>query len=421
MKQTLKIAGSVVALLLAAPSQAQILGPVGQTVDQVSGPLLRDTGLDRTVDAAARPVRDLAGTRLRGLLRENPKALEADDDGFPVVRGEVVALAPADAAIDRARGAGFQPTSRETLDGLGITLVTLRTPEGMSARRALKKLRKLDPAGSYDLNHLYTGAGAPTGPSATQPAAASGGEPRIGLIDTGVAAHPAVDGLIAEQAGFAPGGVVAGAHGTAVASLLAGRSRGFNGAAPGLTLLVADIYGNGPTGGSARALAHALAWMAQQKVSVVNVSLVGPPNMLVEAAVQALGGQGIVVVAAVGNDGPAAAPAYPAAYDGVIAVTAVDRNDKVLIEAGRSKHVDFAAPGADMVAAAAGGGYVKVRGTSYAAPLVAGKLALAAPAHGDAMPAVEALARSALDLGKKGPDPVYGRGLVCGSCRNPPP
>jgi minor extracellular protease Epr len=83
--------------------------------------------------------------------------------------------------------------------------------------------------------------------------------------------------------------------------------------------------------------------------------------------------------------------------------------------------VDFAAPGADMAAAAVGGGYVKVRGTSYAAPLVAGKLALAMPTAGGSVSAVEAITREAVDLGKKGPDPVYGRGLICGGCRNPLP
>lgn len=303
MKQALKIL--VVTLSLAAPSQAQILGPVGRTVEGVTGPVLRDTGLGQTVDGVTRPVRDLAGTRLKDLLRENPKILEGDDQGFPVVRGEVVALAPDDATLERARAAGFELVAQETLDSLGITLVTLRAPDGMSARRALKKLRDLDPAGRYDLNHVYTGAGVITESSAAPLAAASGGEPRIGLIDSGVAAHPAIDGLVVEQAGFAPGGVIAGAHGTAVASLLVGRSKGFTGAAPGLPLLAADVYGNGPTGGSARAIARALSWMAQKSVPVINVSLVGPPNLLLEAAVQALTKKGVAIVAAVGNDGPA--------------------------------------------------------------------------------------------------------------------
>src|SRR3546814_21076486 len=93
----------------------------------------------------------------------------------------------------------------------------------MGGGEALAKLRKLDPAGSYDLNHSYIGAGqaVPVGNEDTQKPA--GGRPLVGLIDRGAGRHPALDGLIVEQRGFAPGGVVPGGHGTAVASLLVGR------------------------------------------------------------------------------------------------------------------------------------------------------------------------------------------------------
>ncbi|MBK6454031.1 MAG: hypothetical protein IPF84_16605 [Proteobacteria bacterium] len=74
----------------------------------------------------------------------------------------------------------------------------------------------------------------------------------------------------------------------------------------------------------------------QQSVPVINVSLVGPPNVLLQRAIQMALARGHLIVAAVGNDGPSAPPLYPAAYPGVVAVTAVDRADKVLIEAGVS-------------------------------------------------------------------------------------
>src|SRR3546814_11977903 len=116
-----------------------------------------------------------------------------------------------------------------------------------------------------------------------------GGGPLVWLIDRGAGRHPARDGLIVEQRGFAPGGVVPGGHGTAVASLLVGRDGRFRGAGAGLPLLVADVYGDGPTGGSAGALARALAWMAAREGPVSNVSLVGPPTLLVRTAVTAVG------------------------------------------------------------------------------------------------------------------------------------
>ena len=150
--------------------------------------------------------------------------------------------------------------------------------------------------------------------------------------------------------------------------------------------------------------------MARQRVPVVNVSLVGPSNATLAHVVAALLARGHIVVAAVGNDGPAAPPLYPASYPGVVGVTAVDARDRVLPEAARGPQVAFAAPGADLAVAANGTeGYAPARGTSFAAPIVAGLLA-STGVRGEA--AVAQLARAAVDLGPPGRDPIYGYGLV---------
>ncbi|MGT2516872.1 S8 family serine peptidase (plasmid) [Sphingomonas panni] len=153
----------------------------------------------------------------------------------------------------------------------------------------------------------------------------------------------------------------------AVASLLTGGG-GIKASAPGAALHVADVYGSDPAGGSASALARALAWMVQAKVPVVVMSLAGPDNALLGRFVAAARARGTVVVAAVGNNGPAAPPAYPASYPQAIAVTGVDGRGRVLVEAGRARHLDYAAPGADMLALNAAGQARSVRGTSFAAP-----------------------------------------------------
>jgi hypothetical protein len=234
----------------------------------------------------------------------------------------------------------------------------------------------------------------------------SGARRTIGMIDGGVASHPSLGRASIEQTGFAGPPQPTG-HGTAVASLLVGNQGPFRGAATGARLLVADVYGGNRASGSATTIVKALAWLANRRPQVINVSLVGPPNKLVQRAIQIVRSRGVEVVAAVGNDGPAAPPQYPASYPGVIAVTAVDAGGRALPEAGKPVHLDFAAPGADMAAALPGDGYTRVRGTSFAAPLAAARLLVTG-----SLSLLESEARPG-----KG---RVGRGIVCGACRVDP-
>jgi subtilisin family serine protease len=236
---------------------------------------------------------------------------------------------------------------------------------------------------------------------------------RIGLIDTGVdAGHPALAEANIEAHGC-DGRPTPAFHGTAVASLLVGRNGGFEGMLPGATLYAADVFcGHG--GGSLSLLAVELDWMARERVPVVNISLVGAKSVLLTTLVRVMGERGHLLVAAVGNDGPAAPPLFPAAYPEVVGVTGVDAKQRVLPEACRGEQVDFAARGADFRAAQIGAGFNAVRGTSFATPIVAGLLA---SAHGtldpaSAVRAIDDLAAGAADLGRQGIDTTYGRGLV---------
>jgi hypothetical protein len=400
---------------LGGAPQIDLPGPPLGTLDGVGDRVTPDLG-DTLPDMDR--LADLRLLKLRNLVRENPRALDVDDTGQPVVRGEVLAISPSPASLDIARSAGFAILRRTTLEPLGLELVVLASPPGAPARQALKALRKLDPAGRYDLDHIYSGAGAMASPGPAPdraPMETSASDVRVGLLDTGVAReHPVFAHSRVEQRGFAPGGVAPGDHGQAVASLLVGEATGFSGAAPGATLFAADVYGTGPTGGSADAIARALAWMAESRVGVINISLVGPAYLTLVAAVRATLARGALVVAPVGNDGPAAPPLYPASYPGVIAVTAVDTRGRLLFEAGRAAHVDFAAPGADVLAARPGGGFARVRGTSFAAPVVAGRLArlLPEPDRGRVSLAVSRLAAEARPDPDRNAARQVGRGVI---------
>jgi subtilisin family serine protease len=213
-------------------------------------------------------------------------------------------------------------------------------------------------------------------------------------------------GAAIEQNGFAGRPQPTG-HGTAVASLIVGNQGVFRGAARGASLVVADVYGGSRAAGSASSIVRALSWLVSKRPQVINISLVGPRNRIVERAINAVRARGINVVAAVGNDGPAAPPQYPASYPGVVAVTGVDGRGRALPEAGKAAHLDFAAPGADMAAALPGQGYARVRGTSFAAPLASARLALSG--------SVQRLSAEA----RPGKGRV-GRGIVCGVCRVDP-
>lgn len=378
--------------------------------------------IDATSELDSQSQRLLRLARVRALLRANPDTLEVDAHGAPVLRSQVVSLSPTPQSLQAASAAGFAVIQDQALDELGIRMVTLQAPTGMSAQRALQKLRKLDRLGSYDYNHVYTQSAASVQASATPAntvAVAMYPDTRVGLIDGGVdVAHPVFHGNRLHTWGCNQQ-VIASAHGTAVASLLVGHGERFNGAAPGAQLYAADVYCGEPVGGAMTRIAGAMAWLAQQQVPVINVSLVGPDNALLKQLVANLIARGHLLVAAVGNDGPAAPPLYPASYPNVIGVTAVDTHDRALVEAGRGKQVMLAAPGADMAAATLNGAFATVRGTSFAAPLVAGLLAIHIdkPQADAAHAALSTVLNSARDLGSKGLDKSYGYGVVGESLR----
>lgn len=402
----------IAGLILIAPgAQAQLLGgPVGQVVpdllDQVGG-VIESSGLERLSPArlADRLVAARAA-RIADLLRRHGDTVELDDRREPARRGVILLTGADTASLDALRAAGFGVES-EAVEGLDLSIAQLQVPQGRSLSRALKDIRRIAPKAQASADNLYFPSGSASG-TAAGGLASSGtvGRGAAGLIDGGVARHPALSGQI-EQRGFARGAPRASAHGTAVASLISGTGS-VRGAAPGAALLVADVYGDDPAGGGAFAIVRALGWMAARGVPVVTVSLVGPNNPLLAGAIRLARDKGVTVVAAVGNDGPAAPPAYPASYAGVIAVTGIDGRGRLLPEAGRAAHVDFAAPGADMNAARSDGGKGAVRGTSFAAPLVAGRLL--------ARGSVTALrAEAEAPMGKaRG----FGQGIICATCRN---
>ncbi len=397
---------SVVLALLAAPLAAQV-GLPGVQVPRVGGILgqvgdLADDTLDRTTDVA----RDLARDRLRTidrLVRRNRAEIALDSRGEPARRGELLLLDATAADLAKASVAGFAVIETVAVGDLGMAITRLRIPSDQDLGEAERILSEAIPTATIAPDNLHFQASAAAPAPLMLAAAGSGARgPSVGMID----GAPGDSIRVAGTRGFARGAPYPSHHGSAVASLLASQHAG--------PIHVADVYGTDKAGGNALAIARGLGWLVGEGSRVITISLVGPKNPVLERAISAARKRGVVVVAAVGNDGPAAPPAYPASYDGVVAVTAVDGRRRALIEAGRALHLDYAAPGADIRGLNSKGKRIKLRGTSFATPLVAARLAQAMARGGNWRATLD---REAEDLGKKGPDPVFGRGLICGSCK----
>jgi hypothetical protein len=391
----------------ATPARAQVLGPVqGLPNMQIPG-----VGLPNVVPAAPlRSVDDLlrgslALTRklqIDALRRSEPRRVDVDPHGAPILRGEFLAMGLSDAQRDAVRALGFSVDRATPADAtLGLDFVVLHDTRSRRTAKAMRVLQQAAPDATFTYQHLYLPAGDGDVANATSSATPPSSAPtrRVGLIDGGVdPADPAFARARIEQHGCKTATV--SRHGTAVAARLVDGDPD--------TLYAADLWCGDAVGGATSNLVDALAWMARERVAVINISLVGPDNPVLARAVQAMIARGHVLVSAVGNDGPAAPPLFPAAYPDVIGVSGVDARDRVLPESGSGDQVDFCASGV------VGSGRNALRGTSFAAPIVARKAVqlLDAPRVGAAAQVQQQLAGEARDLGRPGRDPRYGDGLL---------
>lgn len=159
------------------------------------------------------------------------------------------------------------------------------------------------------------------------------------------------------------------------------------------------------------ALLQALEWMLENNIKVINMSLAGPPNALLEHALQRVREKGVAVVAAAGNAGPASRPLFPAAYTSVIAVSAVDKNQRIYRWANRGKHIDFVAEGVNVATLRAGNKEGVESGTSMAAPIVSAAMAILMQTK-DLEQSLTSLGGMTVDLGESGRDVIYGDGFL---------
>lgn len=344
-------------------------------------------------------------------------------------RPEMVVLLPPGTGTAALQAAGYAVLAETQNITLSRRAARLRLPPGRSPAEARAEITRLLPGSLASLNTLYRpdaltceGDDCQAHRMIGWTPADQDATPRIGMIDTGVNPdHPSLRGqsLRVEQVALSGRDAAGRQHGTAVAALLIGNVQG---RAPGLLprarLIAVEAFHSRADGAAADAfsLLAALDVLIAAQVQVINMSFSGPPNPVLRQIVIRAHEAGIGLVAAAGNGGPGAAPAFPAAWPEVIAVTAVDADNQPYRQGARGDHVALAAPGVNLwTAASIEGGRLR-SGTSYAAPFVTAALALGMTRGG--LSAAEArgqLARCARDLGAKGRDPVFGHGLLTGA------
>ena len=252
----------------------------------------------------------------------------------------------------------------------------------------------LDGKRTVSLDHSVPQIGAP----AAWQAGFDGTGVTVGVLDTGIdASHPDFAGHLTEVRDFTGGNDPADGvgHGTHVASTIVGSGAAsggrYRGVAPGAKLLVGKVCATTECQDSD--IITGMQWLAP-KARVVNLSVGGddlPGLDPLETAVQDLSRRyGTLFVAAAGNEGKPKSVSSPASADDALAVAAVDADDQRAYFSSRGPRVgdnhikpEISAPGVDIVAAAPGGDYATMAGTSMATPHVAGAAAILAGQHPD--------------------------------------
>ena len=349
------------------------------------------------------------------------------EDALRIQTDHWLVMAEAD-VFEQLEEEGYLFDRVSELDGLGFLLAEVAAPASfdLSATRAgIYEVIGGDRA-DVDLNHLYT-AGLPDSSDTdiagvaprellTLPTDLTDLSLRIGIIDSSVdKEHSAFSEASITTRRFVANDRPPNFHGTAIASIIAGNDPSALGLAPRAELFAAEVFDQTEEQGefaSTVSLIKALNWLVTQEVSVINISLAGPPNRLLETALARVRERGVLAIAAAGNGGPMAQPMYPAAYPEVVAVTATDNRGRAFRLANRGEYVDIAAPGVNIRHAQAGGGYAASSGTSYAVPFVTVAAARLLQLNGEPNLMLDELYASAVDVGAPGRDQIYGYGQL---------
>lgn len=427
-RKWLKQAGSISAiaalLITSVPLSAQQTGP------NYPGTNIPDTPIDDDKGGISTGGLIGIGVGLIGLAVA-AKLLMKNNKVKPFTKNTIVMLY--EGRPEEARGFAEQEGLREIdadyLDSIDMTMVAARVAKKEKPDGAVERLNGRNRVAIVQREGMFQEMGglsgafipasanisaASTSVAMTAAAAAGGGGVKIAMVDSlADIGHENLKSGWVKQQNFT-GSNVRSAHGTAIASIIAGKGQ-VNGKAAGQRLFSFAAFSGGkknkPGTGNTRAIARALNAAARQNPHILNMSFGGPSDAVLTRLLNNIAARGTCLVAATGNGGKKASPPFPARMGKVIGITAVDKKMRAYKYATPGFHVGAAASGVSRLTAVPGG-YRIASGTSFASADVAGQLSRSSLCTGRRGNSLKGhISRRARDLGKPGRDDVYGYGL----------
>ncbi|MGY4688455.1 S8 family serine peptidase [Salibacterium sp. K-3] len=251
----------------------------------------------------------------------------------------------------------------------------------------------------------------------------TGADVEVAVVDTGIStSHPSLDVADGYSAvSYTDSYNDDNGHGSHTAGIIGAYqpSAGLMGVAPDVELTAVKVLDENGSGALSQVLSG-LEWAIEEEVDIINMSfgtLTDSSSM--KAMLDEAYESGIIVTSASGNRGEGEDEdtdrvEFPARYDSVIAVGAVDENHERAYFSASGDAVELSAPGVDIVSTYEGSSYGPLSGTSMATPFVSGAFALLKEAYPEKEgPELrKMLQEEAVDLGPDGRDDRYGYGLL---------
>ena len=235
----------------------------------------------------------------------------------------------------------------------------------------------------------------------------------IAVLDSGVIDLPQFKNKVTHIDLIKDGSTITHNHGTAVASVILGGTKKVKGFAPAATILDIRVMSNAGIG-DGLTIAQGIVTATDLGASVINLSIGSPdPSPILAAAIEYAFAANVIIVAAVGNEG-ADKVSFPAAYDGVIGVAAIDEFGNHQTFSNKGEQVDMAAPGLSVPVLGLNGEELLKSGTSFSCPQVAGAIAdlLSHPSDYGGLDPIQIVTKNLNDAGAPGNDTLYGDGIL---------